>query len=202
MQVGHFRIEQNPIDLRVVCVPRANLNRPQGQAITKGSISNTSNAIWDRDTCQATTIKEAVITNAFNAVRNRDASQAGAITEGCFHNTADAIRDDVTGTRLGCSIGMQQTYFLIEQNPIDLRVIHISRANLNRPQGHATTKCCIPNAGNTIWDRDTCQAAAIKEAVIANAFNAIWNRDARQAGAISEGALSDTGNATRNCYVY
>ena len=198
MQVGHFCIEKNPIDLLVIYVPRANLNRPQGHAITKGSIPNAGNAIWNRDICQAATIKEAVIANAINAIRNRDASQAGAITEGSFHNTGDTIRDDETGSSLGCSIGMQQTHFRIEQNPIDLRVIHISWANLNRPQGHATTKGCIPNAGDAIWNRDTFQAAAIQEAVITNAFNAIRNRNARQAGAIMEGALSDLDNATRN----
>ena len=50
MQERHLRIEQNPIDLRVIYVPRANLNPRQGRAIAEGGLPNAGDTVRDRDT--------------------------------------------------------------------------------------------------------------------------------------------------------
>ena len=68
MQERHFRIEQNPIDLRVIHVPRGNLNRRQAAAVTECLPS---------DTC--------------DAIRDRDARESGAITEGPYTDAGDRI---------------------------------------------------------------------------------------------------------------
>ena len=49
MQERHFRIEQNPINNRVIHVPRANLNCRQAGALTEGSPPDASDTIRDRD---------------------------------------------------------------------------------------------------------------------------------------------------------
>ena len=66
---------------------------------------------------------------------------------------------------------MQVRLLFIEQNPIHIRVIQISRANI-----------------------DARQAAATKEGGIPDAGDAIRNRDARQAVAVFEGPNPDTGD--------
>ena len=58
---------------------------------------------------------------------------------------------------------MQERHLRIEQNPIDLRVIHVPRANFNSRQGAATSEGSIPNAGNAVTNGDTRQAAAVIE---------------------------------------
>ena len=75
--------------------------------------------------------------NTSDAVRNRDGGQGAAPMEGPIPNTGDAVRDVVIGTCLACRINMQERHLRIEQNPIDLRVIHIPRVNLNRRQAGA-----------------------------------------------------------------
>ena len=66
---------------------------------------------------------------------------------------------------------MQQRLLFIEQNPIDIRVIRVTGANLNSRQ-----------------------AAAAKEGLCPDAFNAIGNRDTRQAPEASEGQIPDAGD--------
>ena len=89
---------------------------------------------------------------------------------------------------------MQERHLRIEQNPIDLRVIHVSRGNLNRRQGAATSEGASPDVGNAIRNRDARKVAAVQEGLPSDTGDAIKNRDARQAFACPEGSSSDAGD--------
>ena len=93
MQERHFRIEQNPIDLRVIRVPCANLNHRQGRATDEGSIANAGDAIRNGYADQARAATEGIKPEAGDAIRNRDACQAGAALEGGESHTGDAATD-------------------------------------------------------------------------------------------------------------
>ena len=49
---------------------------------------------------------------------------------------------------------MQRSLFFIKQNSIKARIIHVSRANLNRRQAAASIESMSPDAGDTVRDRD------------------------------------------------
>ena len=81
---------------------------------------------------------------------------------------------------------MQRSLFFIKQNSIKARIIHVSRANLNRRQAAAVTEGPSPDTGNAIRNGDARQAGAALEGQNSDPGDAIRNRDARQAGAASE----------------
>ena len=132
--------------------------------------------------------------NTSDAVRNRDARQAAAGIEGGSPNTGDAVRDVVSGTCLTCRINMQHRLLCIEQNPIDLRVIHVPRTNLNRRQVGAESEGRNPDAGDAVTNRDARQAAAATEGRLPDAGDTIGDGDARQVGAAIEGPFPDAGD--------
>ena len=142
-------------------------------------------------------MKEGPVSDTGDAITNRDAAQTGAEEKGTLPDAGDAVWNDVIGTCLASRISKQQRLLFIKQNPIDIRVIHVSRANLNRRQAGAFVEGS-PDAGNAVRDRDARQAAAALEGPIPDAGNAIRNRDARQAGAVFESPLPDAGDAVRN----
>ena len=89
---------------------------------------------------------------------------------------------------------MQRSLLFIEQNSIDIRVIRVTRANINSCQAGAVTEGPIFDAGNAITNRDARQSAAFVEGPILDAGDTIRNRDARQVGAVSEGQNPDAGD--------
>ena len=93
---------------------------------------------------------------------------------------------------------MQRSLFFIKQNSIKARIIHVSRANLNRRQAGAAREGVISDAGDAIRNCDDREAAAEEKGGAPNAGDVIRNRDARQAGAELEGACLNTGDAIRN----
>ena len=97
----------------------------------------------------------------------------------------------VIGTCLACRISKQHRLLCIEQNPIDIRVIHIPRANLNRSPGWCSQRrqsspMLVTPSGIVMLVR----LAAFPEGVIPDAGNAVRDRDARQAVAAQLKALS------------
>ena len=93
---------------------------------------------------------------------------------------------------------MQRSLFFIKQNSIKARIIHVSRANLNRRQAAAVTEGPSPDTGDAVRNGDARQAGAALEGQKSDAGDAIRNRDARQASTEVEGHLPNTGNAGRN----
>jgi len=53
----------------------------------------------------------------------------------------------------------------------------------------------IPYTGDAIRNRDARQAGAVGEGFPSNAGDAVWDRDARQVGAVMEGIFLDAGDA-------
>ena len=152
----------------------ANRDARQAGAGIEGARSDSGDAIRNCDARQAGAITEGALSDNGDAVANRDARQAGAALEGIRLNEADTIRDDVIGTCLGCRIGMQDPHLRFDeiisegfhQNPIDPRVSHVSRANLNRCQAGAITEGEIPDGSDVVANRDAREAAATKEGII------------------------------------
>ena len=89
---------------------------------------------------------------------------------------------------------MQQRLLFIEQNPIDIRVIRVTGANLNSRQAAAAKEGLCPDAFNAIGNRDTRQAGAFPEGTFPDASDAIRDRDTRQAPEASEGQIPDAGD--------
>ena len=129
----------------------------------EGIISDAGDAGGDRDARQAAAFIEGSIPDAGDAIRNRDARQVGAVPEGTLPDTGDAVRDVVIVPCLASRISMQHRLLCIEQNPIDLRVIHVPRANLNCRQAAAAIEGPCPDAGNAVTNRDARQVAAFIE---------------------------------------
>ena len=87
MQERPFRIEQNPIDDRVIHVPRANPNGRQAAALKEGIISDAGDTVRDRDAGQAAAGLEGPNSDtgdriAFNGVRNNQFPSGCYITIG------------------------------------------------------------------------------------------------------------------------
>ena len=93
MKERHFRIEQNPIDTRVIHVPRANHDTGKATALTKGIHPDAGDAVRDRDARQVGAETEGTIPDAGDAVRDRDTRQVGAIIEGIRLDAGDTVRD-------------------------------------------------------------------------------------------------------------
>ena len=148
-------------------------------AITEGLDPDASDTIRDRDAGQVSAIMEGLDPDASDTIGDRDVGQGSAAIEGPLADVGDAVWDDVIGTCLGCRIGMQERHLLIEQNPIDRRVIHVLRANLNHRQGRGIGEGSRANAGNAVRDRDACEAGAEPEGFCPNGDDAIANCDAR-----------------------
>ena len=89
---------------------------------------------------------------------------------------------------------MQVRLFFIEQNPIDIRVSHVPRANLNHRQAGAAKEGKSPVAGDTITNRDARQASAVFEGIYPDADDAIRDCDAREVGGGLEGGIPHTGD--------
>ena len=75
---------------------------------------------------------------------------------------------------------MQRSLFFIKQNSSKARIIHVSRANLNRRQAIAGREGVTFDASDAIGNRDPREAAAPKEGEIPNAFDRfasdeVWN---------------------------
>ena len=121
-------------------------------------MTNAGDAIRDRDARQVGAPTEGVIPDAGNTIRNRDARQAAAPTEGIIPDAGDTVREPVIVTCLASRISMQHRLFFIEQNSIDTRIIQVPRANLNHRQAGAAIEGGIPDAGDTIRNRDARQS--------------------------------------------
>ena len=91
MQERHFRIEQNPINSRVIHVPHANLNCRQIGAPAECSVSDASDAVGYRDARQAGAGLEGYVPDAGHAFRYRDAWEAVAASEGPIPDAGDRI---------------------------------------------------------------------------------------------------------------
>ena len=89
---------------------------------------------------------------------------------------------------------MQRSLFFIKQNSIKARIIHVSRANLNRRHCAAIIEGSYSDTGNAIRNGDARQAGAALEGQNSDAGDAIRNRDAREAEAASEGIRPDAGD--------
>ena len=75
---------------------------------------------------------------------------------------------------------MQRSLFFIKQNSIKARIIHVSRANLNRRQTGAGREGVTVDAGDAIRNRDARQAGAPNEGSTPNAddrfaSDGVWN---------------------------
>ena len=141
----------------------------QAGAEAEGVTLDAGNVIRNRDARQAAAVIEGPIPDAGDAVRNIDARQSGAAREGIPLDDGDAVRDRVIGTCLAPRINMQHRLFFIKQNPIDFRVIHVPRANLDARQAAAAREGTLPDAGDAVGYRDARQAAAVSEGIRPNA---------------------------------
>ena len=175
-QAGAF-VECKPLDAGNAVRDRDAL---QAGAAVEGLIPDAFDAIRNRDARQGCAAIEGEIPDASNAITNRDARQAFAAIEGASPDAGNAVRDRVIVTCLASRMIKQHRLFFIEQNPIDIRVIHVPPANRNRRQAGAVTEGASPDAGDTIGNRDARQAGAGLEGFVPDAgdrfiFNGVWN---------------------------
>ncbi len=154
-----------------------NRDARQAAAATEDAMPDAGDAVTNRDARQAGAAREGSIPDAGDTIRDRDTRQAAAVPKGVIPDAGDAVRDRVIGTCLACRISKQHRLLCIEQNPIDLRVIHVPRANLNRRQGAAPSEGTFPDAGDVVTNRDARQAGAIKEGATPDAGDAAGGRD-------------------------
>ena len=84
MQERHFCIEQNPIDARVIYVPRVNLNGREAAAAIEGRITDAGETAGQGNVFQAGASIEGPIPDTGDAVGDRDARQAAAHPIRCW----------------------------------------------------------------------------------------------------------------------
>ena len=177
----------------------------QPGGILKRRISDTCDATWNRDVCQADATGKRIHSDACNVLFNYNFFYVVFLL-GCraifiiiiLHRprAADghcAVGGECPGQVAFVPVGSDFACIYAELSACQLRAFFEVYGQLA-----AAIKRKISDACDTLWNGDACQAAATVKRIISDACDTTWNIDAGQVSAIVKRKISDACNTLWN----